>query len=106
MTLAKPLRLYDYLESGNGYKVRLLLNQLGHRVERVELDILKGETRTPEFLAKNPNGRIPLLEFDDGRFLTESNAIQWTLAEGTALLPKGDWSANEAKDFARHCVFR
>ncbi len=88
MTRAKPLRLYDYLESGNGYKVRLLLNQLGHRVERVELDILKGETRTPEFLAKNPNGRIPLLEFDDGRFLAESNAIQWTLAEGTALLPE------------------
>jgi glutathione S-transferase len=80
-------RLYDYWESGNGYKVRLLLAQLGIAYERVELDILRGETRTPEFLAKNPNGRIPLLELPDGRFLAESNAIQWYLAEGTPLLP-------------------
>jgi glutathione S-transferase len=81
------VRLYDYWESGNGYKVRLLLAQLGLPCERVELDILKGETRTPEFLAKNPNGRIPLLELDDGRLLAESNAIQWWLANGTPLLP-------------------
>ena len=60
------LRLYDYLESGNGYKVRLLLNQLGLEFERIELDIVAGETRTPEYLAKNPNGRILLLELDDG----------------------------------------
>jgi glutathione S-transferase len=53
-------RLYDYLESGNGYKVRLLLTQLGIPFERVELDILKGETRTAEFLAKNMNGKIPV----------------------------------------------
>ena len=79
--------LYDYLESGNGYKVRLLLTQLGLPFERVELDILKGETRTPEFLRKNPNGRIPVLELDDGTCLAESNAIQFYLAEGTALLP-------------------
>jgi glutathione S-transferase len=82
------LRLYDYWESGNGYKVRLLLHQLGIDHERIELDILKGETRTPEFLAKNPNGRIPLLELDDGRPLAESNAIQWFLAEGTPFLPE------------------
>ena len=81
------MRLYDYWESGNGYKVRLLLAQLGLPHERVELDILKGETRTPEFLAKNPNGRIPLLELDDGRRLAESNAIQWYLADGTRFLP-------------------
>jgi glutathione S-transferase len=81
------LKLYDYLESGNGYKVRLLLTQLGLPFERVELDILKGETRTPEFLRKNPNGRIPVLELDDGTCLAESNAIQFYLAEGTALLP-------------------
>ncbi|MAE95770.1 MAG: glutathione S-transferase [Deltaproteobacteria bacterium] len=81
------LRLYDYLESGNGYKVRLLLTQLGLPFERVEMDILEGETRTPAFLAKNANGRIPLLELEDGHFLAESNAIQWYLAEGTALLP-------------------
>ncbi len=82
------LRLYDYLESGNGYKVRLLLHQLGLPFERVELDILRGETRTPAFLAKNPNGRIPLLELEDGSCLAESNAILWYLAEGTPLLPE------------------
>ena len=82
------LRLYDYLPSGNGYKVRLLLTQLGVQFERIELDIVKGETRTPAFLAKNPNGRIPVLELDDGTCLAESNAIMFYLAEGTALLPK------------------
>jgi glutathione S-transferase len=80
------LRLYDYLESGNGYKVRLLLHQLGVPFERVELDILKGETRTTAFLAKNPNGRIPTLELEDGTCLPESNAILWYLAEGTPFL--------------------
>jgi glutathione S-transferase len=86
MEAPKALRLYDYLESGNGYKVRLLLRQLGRPFERVELDILKGETRTPAYLAKNPNGRIPLLELEDGRCIAESNAIQWYLAEGTPFL--------------------
>jgi glutathione S-transferase len=81
------LRLYDYFESGNAYKVRLLLAQLGIPFERVELDILRGETRTPGFLAKNPNHRIPLLEWPDGRRLAESNAILFHLAEGTPLLP-------------------
>jgi glutathione S-transferase len=81
------LRLYDYLESGNAYKVRLLLTQLGLPFERIEMDILKGATRTPEFLAKNPNGRIPCLELEDGTFLWESNAIQFYLAEGTPFLP-------------------
>jgi glutathione S-transferase len=82
------LRLYDYWESGNGYKVRLLIAQLGLACERIELDILAGETRTPAFLAKNPGGRIPLLELPDGRLLAESNAIQWYLAEGSPLLPE------------------
>lgn len=81
------MRLYDFHESGNGYKVRLLLHQLGLDYERVELDILKGETRTPEFLAVNPNGRIPALVLDDGAVLSESNAILFYLAEGTELLP-------------------
>jgi glutathione S-transferase len=81
------LRLYDYLRSGNGYKVRLLLHQLAIPFELVQVDIEKGETRTPEFLRRNPNGRIPLLELEDGTFLAESNAIQWYLAEGTPLLP-------------------
>jgi glutathione S-transferase len=82
------LRLYDYFESGNAYKVRLLLAQLGIPFERVELDILKGETRSPVFLAKNPNHRIPLLEWPDGRTLAESNAILFHLAEGTLYLPE------------------
>jgi len=81
------LRLYDYLESGNGYKVRLVLSQLGRPFELVKLDIYSGETRTPEFLNKNPNGRIPTLELDDGTHLWESNAIIWYLADGTPLLP-------------------
>ncbi len=84
-------RLYDYLESGNGYKVRLLLTQLGIPFDRVELDIVKGETRTPDFLAKNPNGRIPVLEVAPGEFLAESNAILFYLAEGTPLLPSDRW---------------
>jgi glutathione S-transferase len=78
------LRLYDFHESGNAYKVRLLLSLLGLDFERVHLDILKGETRTEAFLAKNPNGRIPLLEWPDGRCLAESNAILFHLAEDTA----------------------
>lgn len=85
------LRLYDYWESGNAYKVRLLLTQLGTPFERVHLDILKGETRTPRFLAKNPNHRVPLLEWPDGRTLAESNAILFHLAEGTPFLPHDKW---------------
>lgn len=90
------MRLYDYLSSGNGYKCRLLLRQLGLPFERVELDIMKNETRTPEFLAKNPNGRIPLLELDDGRLLPESNAILFYLAEGTPLLPADRYERAQA----------
>jgi glutathione S-transferase len=86
------LRLYDYLPSGNGYKVRLLLAQLGVPYELVTLDIVKGEARTPEFLAKNPNGRIPLLEIEPGKLLAESNAILCYLADGTPFLPADRWS--------------
>ncbi|TFG93448.1 MAG: glutathione S-transferase family protein [Myxococcales bacterium] len=90
------LRLYDYFESGNAYKVRLLLAQLGIAFERVELDILKGETRAPAFLAKNPNHRIPLLEWPDGRTLAESNAILFHLAEGTPFLPEDRFERAQA----------
>ena len=79
--------LYDYLDSGNGYKVRLFLAQLGQRYELRELDIMAGATRTPEFLAINPNGRIPTLVLDDGSALAESNAILCYLAEGTKFWP-------------------
>ena len=81
------IRLYDYLISGNGYKVRLLLTQLAIPFERIELDIMKGETRTPEFLRKFPNGRIPAVELDDGKLLFESNAIISYFAEGTPFMP-------------------
>ena len=81
------MRLYDCLESGNGYKCRLLLALLGIPFERIEFDVMMGETRTPEFLEINPNGRIPVLEFDDGQRLSESGAILFYLAEGTPFLP-------------------
>lgn len=83
------MRLYDStIPSGNAYKVHLLLHQLGIAYETTELDILASpsETRRPEFLKKNPNGRIPLLELDGGRLLPESNAILFYLAEGTQFL--------------------
>jgi glutathione S-transferase len=75
--------LYSMQLSGNSYKVRLLLARLGVVYRQIEVDILKGETRTPAFLAKNPDGHIPLLELEDGRRLAESNAILAYLAEGT-----------------------
>ena len=84
------MRLHDNLSSGNGYKARLLLTQLGLPFERVEYDIDRGETRTPEFLQMvNANGRVPVLELDDGRMLPESGAILFYLAEGTPYLPDG-----------------
>ncbi len=81
------LRLYDNHKSGNGYKPRLLLAHLGQAFERIEVDIDTGGSRTPAFLQKNPNGRIPVLEFEDGTCLAESNAILFYLAEGTRFLP-------------------
>jgi len=81
------LTLYDYLDSGNGFKVRLLLSQLTLQYRWIERDIMTGKTRTPDFLARNPNGRIPVIETDDGMCLAESNAILWYLADGTAFVP-------------------
>jgi glutathione S-transferase len=80
-------KLYDFLPSGNGYKVRLLLTQLQIPFERIELNILKRETRTAEFLAKNPNGKIPLLEIAPNRFISESNAILYYLSQETEYFP-------------------
>ena len=82
------MHLFDNLDSGNGYKVRLLLAQLAIDYHWTGLDIDKGETRTMEFLKRNPNGRIPTLELDDGTNLAESNAILWFLAEGSAFVPE------------------
>ncbi|MGB5961406.1 MAG: glutathione S-transferase family protein [Coleofasciculaceae cyanobacterium] len=81
------MKLYDFLPSGNSYKVRLLLAQLKIPFERIEVNILQGETRTPEFLNKNPNGRIPVLEIVPGKFLFESNAILFYLSKSTEFFP-------------------
>ena len=79
--------LYSMRRSGNCYKVRLALSQLDIPHELIEIDILKGETRTPEFLAKNPSGHVPLLEVEPGRYIAESNAILWYIAGHTPLVP-------------------
>jgi glutathione S-transferase len=80
--------LYSMQRSGNSYKVRLALAQLGVQYRLVEVDILKGESHTPEFLQKNPNGQVPLLEVAPERYIAESNAILWYVAGGTPLAPE------------------
>lgn len=82
------LKLYAMQSSGNCYKVRLLLAKLGTPFQLVDIDLLSGENRTPEFLMKHPEGRVPLLELPGGRHLAESNAILFYLAEGTRFLPE------------------
>jgi len=80
--------LYSMQRSGNSYKVRLALARLGIPYRLVEVDVLKGESRTPEFLSKNPSGQVPLLEVASNRHLAESNAILWYVAGGTTLAPE------------------
>jgi len=85
--MAAPLVLHEYSASGNCYKIRLTAALLCVPLERREYDILKGETRTPEFLGRvNGNGRIPVLQIGE-RFLPESNAACFYLADGTRLIP-------------------
>jgi glutathione S-transferase len=99
--------LYSMQRSGNSYKVRLALAQLHIPCRLVEVDILKGESRTPEFLAKNPNGQVPLLEAAPGRYLAESNAILWHLASGSPLRPKNRIDRAEALQwmfFEQHSI--
>lgn len=81
------ITLYDYLSSGNGYKVRLLLSHLRIPYTRIELDIDADETHTGAFLKINPNGKIPAVVLEDGRALFESGAILNYFADGTAFLP-------------------
>lgn len=81
------LRLYDYLPSQNGYKVRLLLALLGRKYEQRLVGIFQGGSRTSAFLEMNPAGAVPVLEAEPGRFLAESNAILFYLAQGTVFLP-------------------
>jgi glutathione S-transferase len=78
------ITVYGNSVSGNCHKVRLLCEQLGREYRWLETDNTRGQTHTPEFLAKNPNGKVPVVELEDGRILTESNAILVWLAEGTA----------------------
>src|SRR5271155_1962132 len=85
---AAMFTLYSMQRSGNSYKARLALAQLRVPYRLVEIDILKGESHTPEFLAKNPNGQVPLLEVAPGRYLAESNAILWYIAGGSPMAPE------------------
>ena len=89
-------KLYSMQRSGNSYKVRLALALLNLPYEAVEVDILRGESRTPDFLSKNPSGQVPLLEVGGDRFLAESNAILWYVAVGTPLAPENRIDRAEA----------
>ena len=89
-------KIYSMQRSGNSYKVRLALALLNTPYHAIEIDILRGESRTPEFLEKNPSGQVPLLEIEDGRYLAESNAILWFVALGTQLAPESRIERAEA----------
>ena len=90
------ITVHGFSPSGNCHKVKLLLEQLGHAYRWVETDSSNGATRTAEYLAKNPNGKVPMIELDDGRGLVESNAILCWLADGTAFLPADPWQKAQA----------
>ena len=90
------ITVYGMSTSGNCHKIRLLLEQLGRSYRWIEIDSANGETRTPEYLARNPNGREPMLELEDGRLLVESNAILCYLAEGTPFFPADAWQRAQA----------
>ena len=90
------ITVHGFSPSGNCHKLRLLLEQLGRPYRWVETDSSAGATRTAEYLAKNPNGKVPMLELDGGRVLVESNAILFWLAEGTAYLPEDSWARAQA----------
>lgn len=89
------MRIYGDSRSGNCYKIQLLLSLLGKTCEWVDIDIMKGETRAPSFLEKSPNGKIPLLELDDGRVLSESNAIMHYIAFNTSLVPSSPYQSSK-----------
>jgi glutathione S-transferase len=90
------LTLYQQHDSGNCYKVRLLLSHLHQPYRTVAVSSLDGSTRRPEFLAKNPIGKVPTIELDDGRYLAESNAILLYFAEGRPLLPTDAYDRGKA----------
>ena len=88
--------IHGYSPSGNCHKLRLLLEQLGRPYRWIETDSSRGETRTPQYLALNPNGKVPMLVREDGGVLVESNAILYYLAEGSAFLPEDPWMRAQA----------
>ena len=88
--------VYGMKASGNCFKVQLVLEQTGRPYRWVEVNSAAGETRSPEYLAKNPNGKVPMLELADGRVLAESNAILCFLAEGSSLWPSDSWQRAKA----------
>lgn len=90
------ITVHGFSPSGNCHKVRLLLEQLGREYRWNEVDSSAGATRTDAYLAMNPNGKVPIIELEDGRVLTESNAIAWYLAQGTALWPDDPWQQAQA----------
>ena len=90
------IAVHGFSPSGNCHKVKLLLEQLGHDYRWIETNSAIGETRTPDYLAKNPNGKVPMLEREDGSVLVESNAILCWLADGTPFLPADPWQKAQA----------
>ncbi len=93
------LTLYQQHDSGNCYKVRLVLSHLKRPFRRVAVSSSDGATRQPEFLAKNPIGKLPTIALEDGRFLAESNAILLHFAEGTPLLPGDSYDRAKAYEW-------
>lgn len=85
------ITVYGFSPSGNCHKLRMLLGQLDRKYRWIEIDSSQGATRTPEYLAKNPNGKVPMLETEDGRILVESNAMLVWLAEGTRYFAGDSW---------------
>ncbi|MBX9403568.1 glutathione S-transferase family protein [Lysobacter sp. BMK333-48F3] len=90
------ITVHGFSPSGNCHKLRLLLEQLGEPYRWVEVDSSQGQTRSAQFLALNPNGKVPVIELDDGRTLSESNAILYYLADGSRFLPSDRWQRAQA----------
>ncbi|MCG9876359.1 MAG: glutathione S-transferase family protein [Leptospiraceae bacterium] len=93
------MKLYGDNLSGNCYKVNLVASILGIPLEKVSMNILRGDTRTLEFLQKNPNGKIPILELADGRNLSESNAIVNFLARESELIPQDPFDLAKTQEW-------
>lgn len=85
------MKIYGDLNSGNCLKVKYTADYLNMDYEWIDMDIMRGESRSPEFLARNPAGQVPVLEADDGRCLSQSNAITLYLARNSELMPQDSW---------------